>query len=143
VGQPKCTWIIRLYQFAYAVHGELRTVDLPKRLQCVPGRRHRFETPPTSAPAEHAVLANLYVSDFAGRPMGAFIYNEFFWPLRFIQSGSRLPITTGIKNLQGQFFSDYNLIAAGATFTIIPTLIIYLLLQRHFVAGLTLGASKG
>jgi multiple sugar transport system permease protein len=72
-----------------------------------------------------------------------FIYNEFFWPLLFIQSGSRLPITTGIKNLQGQFFSDYNLIAAGATFTIIPTLIIYLLLQRHFVAGLTLGASKG
>jgi multiple sugar transport system permease protein len=72
-----------------------------------------------------------------------FIYNEFFWPLLFIQSGSRLPITTGIKNLQGQFFSDYNLIAAGATFTIIPTLIIYILLQRHFVAGLTLGASKG
>jgi multiple sugar transport system permease protein len=54
-----------------------------------------------------------------------------------------LPITTGIKNLQGQFFSDYNLIAAGATFTIIPTLIIYILLQRHFLAGLTLGASKG
>jgi ABC-type spermidine/putrescine transport system permease subunit II len=72
-----------------------------------------------------------------------FIYNEFFWPLLFIQSGSRLPITTGIKNLQGQFFSDYNLIAAGATFTIIPTLIIYILLQRHFVAGLILGASKG
>jgi multiple sugar transport system permease protein len=72
-----------------------------------------------------------------------FIYNEFFWPLLFIQSGNRLPITTGIKNLQGQFLNDYNLIAAGATFTIIPTLIIYLLLQRHFVAGLTLGASKG
>lgn len=72
-----------------------------------------------------------------------FIYNDFFWPLLFIQSGDRLPITTGIKNLQGQFFSDYNLIAAGATFTIIPTLVIYLALQRQFVAGLTLGASKG
>jgi multiple sugar transport system permease protein len=72
-----------------------------------------------------------------------FIYNDFFWPLLFIQSGDRLPVTTGIKNLQGQFFSNYNLIAAGATFTIIPTLIIYLALQRQFVAGLTLGASKG
>ncbi len=72
-----------------------------------------------------------------------FIYNDFFWPLLFIQSGDRLPITTGIKNLQGQFFSDYNLIAAGATFTIIPTLIIYFVLQKQFVAGLTLGASKG
>jgi multiple sugar transport system permease protein len=72
-----------------------------------------------------------------------FIYNDFFWPLLFIQSGDRLPVTTGIKNLQGQFFSNYNLIAAGATFTIIPTLVIYLALQRQFVAGLTLGASKG
>ena len=72
-----------------------------------------------------------------------FVYNDFFWPLLFIQSGDRLPITTGIKNLQGQYFSDYNLIAAGAIFTIIPTLVIYLLLQRQFVAGLTLGANKG
>lgn len=72
-----------------------------------------------------------------------FIYNEFFWPLLFIQSGDRLPVTTGIKNLQGVFLSNYNLIAAGATITIIPTLVIYLLLQRQFVAGLTLGATKG
>ena len=72
-----------------------------------------------------------------------FIYNDFFWPLLFIQSGDRLPVTTGIKNLQGDFLSNYNLIAAGATITIIPTLVVYLLLQRHFVAGLTLGATKG
>ena len=71
------------------------------------------------------------------------IYNDFFWPLLFIQSGDRLPITTAIKNLQGQFLTDYNLIAAGAVITVIPTLVIYLVLQRQFVAGLTLGASKG
>ncbi len=72
-----------------------------------------------------------------------FIYNDFFWPLLFIQSGDRLPVTTAINNLQGTFLSDYNLLAAGATITVIPTLIVYLLLQRHFVAGLTLGSSKG
>ena len=72
-----------------------------------------------------------------------FIYNDFFWPLLFIQSGDRLPITTGIKNLQGEFLTNYNLLAAGATITVIPTLVIYLVLQRQFVAGLTLGASKG
>jgi multiple sugar transport system permease protein len=72
-----------------------------------------------------------------------FIYNDFFWPLLFIQSGDRLPITTGINALKGQYFQDYNLIAAGATLTVIPTLLIYLVLQRQFVAGLTLGASKG
>jgi multiple sugar transport system permease protein len=71
------------------------------------------------------------------------IYNDFFWPLLLIQSGDRLPLTTGLNNLQGQFLSDYNLMAAGAMITVIPTLIIYLILQRQFVAGLTLGANKG
>ena len=61
----------------------------------------------------------------------------------FIQSGNRLPITTAINNLQGQFLSNYNLLAAGAVITLIPTMMIYLVLQRQFVAGLTLGASKG
>lgn len=72
-----------------------------------------------------------------------FIYNDYFWPLLFIQSGDLLPITAGINNLQGQFLSNYNLIAAGAIITVLPTLVIYLLLQRQFVAGLTLGSSKG
>ena len=72
-----------------------------------------------------------------------FIYNDFFWPLLFIQSGNRLPVTTAVKNLQGVFLDNYNLLAAGAIITVIPTLIIYLALQRQFVAGLTLGASKG
>lgn len=71
------------------------------------------------------------------------IYNDFFWALLLIQSGDRLPITTAINNLRGEFVSNYNLIAAGAMITVIPTLIIYLVLQRQFVAGLTLGASKG
>jgi multiple sugar transport system permease protein len=60
-----------------------------------------------------------------------------------IQRGDRLPVTTAINNLKGEHLDNYNLIAAGATITVIPVLIIYFLLQRQFVAGLTLGASKG
>jgi multiple sugar transport system permease protein len=71
------------------------------------------------------------------------IYNDFFWALLFIQSGDRLPATTGVNNLVGEFLHNYNLIAAGAMITVIPTLVIYVVLQRQFVAGLTLGASKG
>jgi multiple sugar transport system permease protein len=71
------------------------------------------------------------------------IYNDYFWALLLVQTGDRLPVTTAINNLQGQFVSNDNLIAAGAMITVIPTLLVYLLLQRQFVAGLTLGASKG
>lgn len=71
------------------------------------------------------------------------VYNDFFWALLLIQTGDRLPVTTAINNLQGEFVSNYNLIAAGAMIAVIPTVVIYFLLQRHFVAGLTLGATKG
>ena len=71
------------------------------------------------------------------------IYNDFFWALLFVQTGDRMPITTGINNLFGTFAQNDNLIAAGAIMTAIPTLAIYVALQRQFVAGLTLGSSKG
>ncbi|GAB6857758.1 carbohydrate ABC transporter permease [Microbacterium xylanilyticum] len=88
---------------------------------------------PLSRPAL-AALATLEV---------IFIYNDFFWPLIFIQSGNRLPVTTAINNLKGEWLTNYNLLAAGAMITVIPTLVIYLVLQRQFIAGLTLGANKG
>jgi hypothetical protein len=47
------------------------------------------------------------------------------------------------NNLRGQFFTDYNLLAAGSVIVALPTLVVFLLLQRHFIAGLTLGSSKG
>lgn len=71
------------------------------------------------------------------------VYNEYFWPLLLLQTPDRLPVTTAINNLKGAFLDNDNLIAAGATITLIPTLIVYFALQRQFVAGLTLGGSKG
>jgi multiple sugar transport system permease protein len=72
-----------------------------------------------------------------------FIYNDFLWALILIQNGSKRPITAALNNLQGEFFTDNNLLAAGALLTAIPTLIVFAVLQRQFVNGLTLGAKKG
>ncbi len=47
------------------------------------------------------------------------------------------------NNLRGQFFTDYNLLAAGSIMVALPTIIVFFILQRHFIAGLTLGANKG
>jgi multiple sugar transport system permease protein len=71
------------------------------------------------------------------------IYNDFFWAQVLMQSGDKRPITSAIAGLQGQFFTDNNLIAAAALVTALPTLIVYFALQRHFIGGLTLGATKG
>ena len=72
-----------------------------------------------------------------------FIYNDFLWALILAPSSDVQPITTALNNLQGQFFTDNNLLAAGALLTAIPTLVVFVLLQKQFVKGLTLGAHKG
>jgi multiple sugar transport system permease protein len=72
-----------------------------------------------------------------------FIYNDFLWALILIQNGSKRPITAALNNLQGEFFTDNNLLAAGALMTAIPTVLVFAALQRHFVNGLTLGSNKG
>ena len=71
------------------------------------------------------------------------IYNDFFWALVLMQSGEKRPIVSALANLKGVFFTNNNLIAAGALLAAIPTLVVYFALQRHFVRGLTLGATKG
>jgi multiple sugar transport system permease protein len=72
-----------------------------------------------------------------------FIYNDFFWGLILISHGDRRPITAALNNLQGQFFTNYNLLAAASVLVAIPTIVVYILLQKQFVRGLTLGSTKG
>jgi multiple sugar transport system permease protein len=88
-------------------------------------------------PLTRPALAALATLEFT------FIYNDYFWALVLVQTGSKRPITSSLSNLQGLFFTDNNLIAAGAVLVALPTIVTYLLLQRHFVRGLTLGATKG
>jgi multiple sugar transport system permease protein len=71
------------------------------------------------------------------------IYNDFFWATVLMSTGSKRPITSALNNLQGQFVSNQNTIAAAALLAAIPTLVVYLFLQRHFIAGLSLGSTKG
>ena len=71
------------------------------------------------------------------------IYNDFLWALVLMSTGDKYPVTSALNNLRGQFFTDYNLLAAGSVLVALPTVIVFFVLQRHFIAGLTLGAYKG
>jgi multiple sugar transport system permease protein len=72
-----------------------------------------------------------------------FMYNDFLWALALMSTGDKLPVTSALNNLRGQFFVDYNLLAAGSILVALPTLIIFQAVQKQFVSGLTLGATKG
>lgn len=81
-----------------------------------------------------AALATLQVT---------WIYNDFFWALILMFTGEKRPITSALNQLKGQFFTDNNLVAAGALMVALPTLIVFFVLQKQFVRGLTLGSTKG
>jgi multiple sugar transport system permease protein len=70
------------------------------------------------------------------------IYNDFFWAVVLMSSGDKRPITSSLTNLSGQYFTDNNLIAAAAVLVALPTVMVFALLQRQFISGLTLGSTK-
>ncbi len=70
------------------------------------------------------------------------IYNDFLWAIVLMSSGDKRPITSSLTHLQGTFFTDNNLIAAASVLVALPTLIVFAALQRQFINGLTLGATK-
>lgn len=71
------------------------------------------------------------------------VYNEFFWATVLLQQGDKFPVTSALNNLRGQFFTDTNLVAAGSVIVALPVLAVFFVLQKQFVAGLTLGSTKG
>ena len=82
-------------------------------------------------------LAALAVLEFT------FVYNDFFWALMLMRTGDKRPITSALNNLQGAFFTDPNQLAAAAFLVALPTILVYLVLSKQFVRGLTLGSTKG
>jgi len=71
------------------------------------------------------------------------IYNDFLWALVLTQTTARRPVTTAIAGLSGEFFTDYNVVAAASILVAIPTIVLFLVMRRQLLRGLTLGASSG
>ena len=75
--------------------------------------------------------------------MTTWIYNDFFWALVLMSTDRKRPITSALGRLTGEYVTDYNLLAAGAIIAALPTLVVFFVLRRQFVSGLTLGSTKG
>lgn len=85
------------------------------------------------------------------RPMiGAYLmitflgmWNNFIGPQIVLQDPARFPLSVAINQLRGLYGTDYGLIMSGTMVSIAPVLMLFLLLQKEFIAGLTSGAVKG
>lgn len=70
-------------------------------------------------------------------------WNSFLWPLIVLQRADLFTLTVGLKTLQDKNLVQYGLLMSGATVAAIPMVAVFLIFQRYFVKGLTLGSLKG
>ncbi len=71
-----------------------------------------------------------------------FVWNDFFWATVLTQGEASKPITAGVRALNGQFVNNWHLVSAASLLAAVPPVAMFFLMQKHFIAGLTLGAVK-
>jgi len=85
------------------------------------------------------------------KPMiGAFLlitflatWNNFIAPQIVLQTADKFPLSVAVAQLRGMYGQDYGLLMAGTLVSILPVVVLFMMLQREFIAGLTSGAVKG
>jgi multiple sugar transport system permease protein len=70
-------------------------------------------------------------------------WNSFLWPLVIISSQKLMTLPVGLSNLQGEHLTAWNLVMAGATISVLPILLVYLVAQKQIVRGFVLSGVKG
>lgn len=71
-----------------------------------------------------------------------FIWNDYFWAVVLTQGENAQPVTAGITSFNAQYRAMYHLMSAGSIVAALPPVAMFFLMQKHFIAGLTLGAVK-
>ena len=70
-------------------------------------------------------------------------WNDYFMQLIMLSSTSNLTISLGIAKLQAENATDFGLIMAGAALAAVPIIVVFLIFQKYFTKGITMGAVKG
>lgn len=70
-------------------------------------------------------------------------YNDFLWPLVALSDDDKYTLTVGLNRLQGTFYTDPRLVAAGAIISLVPIVVFFALFQKHLYKGLQEGGLKG
>jgi multiple sugar transport system permease protein len=123
-----CTFFLRNFMMTVPVQlGEAARID-----GCSEFGIYRRIYLPLSLPAMAAI----------GTLEFTWIFNDYLWALVLLKNNDLKPVTTGLSTLQGQYISSWNVLVAGSLLATIPTVIVFVFLQRYFIEGLTMGSGK-
>ncbi len=87
-------------------------------------------------PLSRAALGTLALFAFVSH------WNSFLWPLVVLKSADLYPLSVGMAYMAETFDSDFRLVAAGSVAGMLPILVLFLLVQKQFIRGITAGAVK-
>jgi multiple sugar transport system permease protein len=124
-----CTFLLRNYM--RTIPGEI--VEAARIDGCSEFRIWWQIVMPLTVPA----LAALATLEFT------WIFNDYLWAIVLLRTDKLKPVTAGLATLQGQYVMDWTVIISGALIATIPSVLVFIFLQRYFIEGLTLGATKG
>ncbi len=79
--------------------------------------------------------------------LGIFVFlgnwNAFLWPLIITNTADMFTLPVGLQYYSGQHSNEFHLIMAASCFTVIPVLIVFVILQKHIIKGVTMSGIKG
>ena len=70
-------------------------------------------------------------------------WNAFLWPLIVLRSNANLTLPIGLQSLLTPYGNNYDVLLAGSVVSIIPIIVVFLMNQKAFITGLTVGSVKG
>jgi multiple sugar transport system permease protein len=70
-------------------------------------------------------------------------WNDFLWPLIVMTDDTMYTLPVALANLLGEHVQDTELMMAGAVLTVLPVMLVFVVLQRHYLEGISVGAIKG
>jgi multiple sugar transport system permease protein len=123
-----CTFVLRI--FMRTIPGEI--FDAARIDGASEFRIYRQHVLPLSLPAM-AALATLQFT---------WIFNDYLWALILVQRDKLKPVTTGLASLRGEYIQAFNIQFAGTLIAVVPTVVLFIFLQRYFIQGLTMGSGK-
>ena len=79
--------------------------------------------------------------------MGIFVgmnsWNSMLWPMLVIRTNDKITLPIGLASLITPYGNNYDVLLAGAVFAVVPIVILFVLFQKYFIAGMTAGGVKG
>ena len=71
-----------------------------------------------------------------------FVWNDYFWSLVLVQSDDVRPLTAGLQSLRGMWQTSWQLVSAASIIAAVPPVVLFFLMQRQLIAGLTFGVRR-